>query len=131
MNLDRSHVKSSDRRAFPRFQAPITLSFAIAGAQDQKTVDANVLNVSSTGVYCQVHHYVPLFEKLLITFELPEHTDPAHRLISQCEGVVVRIEPEEEEPGRTEYNMALYFNNLTEAERNLLQTFIATYGEQT
>lgn len=117
-----------DRRKTPRFQLPMALSLAIAGAQDGQTLDAAVINASINGVYCKVNHYLPLFEKVLITFVLPEQTEPAFHLISECEGVVVRIEPEEEEPGRADYAVALYFNNLSETERDLLQTMLATYG---
>lgn len=91
-------------------------------------VNATAANVSMNGVYCTVNHYLPLFEKILITFVLPEKADDAYHLVSQCEGVVVRIDPEEQEPGCSEYQVALYFNNLSEAERNLLQTIISTYA---
>jgi hypothetical protein len=40
----------------------------------------------------------------------------------------VRIEPEDEQAGRTEYNIALYFFNLSQIERDILHTIISTYS---
>jgi hypothetical protein len=81
------------------------------------------------GVYCKVNYYLPLFAKVLITFILPEHDQETYHLVSQCEGVVVRVVPEKEQTDLHEYHVALYFNHLSEAERNLLQIMIASYAE--
>lgn len=119
---------ASDRRRFPRFPVQVPLSLSVSGAEQADIVNATAANVSMNGVYCTVNHYLPLFEKILITFVLPERTDDTYHLMSQCEGVVVRIEPEKEDPGCSEYQVALYFNNLSEAERHLLQIIISTYA---
>lgn len=125
-----SHImpySHDERRKSPRFQIPITLTLSVSGIPEEQAIDAAVVNVSMNGVYCKVNHYLPLFDKVLITFVLPESNDPPCHLVSQCEGVVVRIEPEEEEPGRPEYYAALYFNNLSDSSRELLQAMLFTY----
>jgi c-di-GMP-binding flagellar brake protein YcgR len=123
-----SSSTASERRQFPRFNVHVPLSLSVYGAEHTETVHATVANISLNGVYCTVNRYLPLFDKILITFVLPEKSEDVYHLVSQCEGVVVRVEPEEEEPECSEYQVALYFNNLSGAERNLLQTIISTYS---
>jgi hypothetical protein len=123
-----SNLTPSDRRQSPRFNVHVPLSLSISGAEQTETVNATAANVSMNGVYCTVNCYLPLFDKILITFVLPEESEDSYHLVSQCEGVVVRIDPEEETPGCSEYQVALYFNNLSESERDLLQTIISTYA---
>lgn len=120
--------KPLDRRKFPRFdiRTPLTISFSRAATQEK--LDAASLNVSMNGVYCKVNRYLPLFDKVLITFIIPDEGEKTYNLVSQCTGVVVRIEPEAEEPGRAEYNVALYFQELSQAERMMLRALIATYA---
>ena len=123
-----SSLTSSERRQFPRFNIHVPLSLSVSGTEHTETVHATAANVSMNGVYCTVSRYLPLFDKVLITFVLPEKSEDAYHLVSQCEGVVVRIDPEEEDPECFLYQVALYFNNLSGTERNLLQTIISTYA---
>jgi hypothetical protein len=122
-----SSATQPERREFPRVRLPISLSLAVSGTKQPESFNAAALNVSMNGVYCHVNRYLPLFEKVLITFVLPEGTHQTFHLVSQCEGVVVRIDPEEEQSAPTDYYVALYFNNLSDTERDLLQTLLATY----
>ena len=124
-----SYFTPSDRREYPRFPIQLPLSLAVSGEPQEEALNATALNVSENGVYCTLNRYLPLFDKVLMTFVLPEEPDNSYHLVSRCEGIVVRIEPEEEEPGRTEYQAAVYFNSLTQPERQLLQSLIASYVE--
>ena len=126
-------MKSSnkaDRREFPRFQVQIPLSLAISRDKEKEALDATALNVSMNGVCCTIDHYLPLFDKVLLTFVLPEEIGSPYHLVSRCEGIVVRIDPEEEQPGCTEYQVAVYFNSLSLPERDLLQALISSYAEE-
>lgn len=120
--------KHSERRKFPRFDVRVPLNLSLSGTTVKETLDATSINVSMNGVYCIVNRYLPLFDKILITFVIPEKIGNPYNIVSQCEGIVVRIEPEHEESGRTEYKVALYFHNLSQQERNLLHTLILTYS---
>lgn len=121
-------IESTERRTSPRFNVRLPLSLSISGPEQPETLNATAVNISMNGVWCVVDKYLPLFDKILITFVLPEETDPSYNLISQCEGVVVRVEPEEEDQNQDEYNIALYFNSLSGAEKDLLQSIISTYA---
>ena len=122
-------VQKSERREFPRFPIQIPFSLAVSDAPREKSCDATVLNVSVNGVCCTVDHFFPLFDRVLLTFVLPAERDIPHHLVSHCEGIVVRIEPEEEHLECLEYQMAVYINNLSQPERNLLQSLIVSYAE--
>lgn len=118
----------SDRREFPRFAVKIPLSLAISNDSREEACDATALNVSSNGVYCTVDRFLPIFDRVLLTFVLPEEFDPACHLVSRCEGVVVRVDPEEEQPDCSEYHVAVYFQNLSRSERDLLQSLLISYA---
>jgi len=119
--------KQSERRKFPRFNVRVSLNLSFPGAKTEETLDATSINVSMNGVYCKVNRYLPLFDKILITLVISEKADNPYKLVSQCEGIVVRTEPENEEPGLTEYNVALYFQNLSQEERDILHKLISMY----
>lgn len=83
------------------------------------------------GLYCTVNRYVPTFDKFLVTFISDEHYEiPAH-VISQIEGVVVRVEPEQEEAMRNAYNIALFFQELSEQQQNALHSLLSSHAEIT
>jgi hypothetical protein len=121
----------SDRRQFPRFTIRVPLSLSISAAETEATLNAKSINLSMNGVYCTVNRYLPLFEQILVMFVIPKEIGTPYKLVSKCEGVVVRIEPENEEPGQDEYNIAVYFQNLSQTERIMLHTLISTYSEVT
>jgi hypothetical protein len=83
------------------------------------------------GLYCTVNRYVSTFDKFLVTFISNEHHEiPAH-VISQIEGVVVRVEPEQEEAMRKTYRIALFFQELSEQQQNALHSLLSSHAEIT
>ena len=124
-----NNLHESDRREFPRLPIHIPFSLAVSDAPQEKSCDATVLNVSANGVCCTVNHFFPIFDQVLLTFVLPNEHGTPHHLVSHCEGIVVRIEPEEERRDCSEYQIAVYFNNLSQPERNLLQSLLVSYAE--
>jgi hypothetical protein len=128
-NTHMNNLQKSDRREFPRFQIQIPLSLSISGEPREETCDATAMNVSMNGVCCTIDRYLPVFDKVLLTFVLPEDVGEPYHLVSQCEGIVVRVDPEEEQPDCKEYQVAVYFNSLSQAERDLLQSLIVSYAE--
>lgn len=56
----------------------------------------------------------------------PEHQATPAPIISQCDGIVVRIEPGQEEQDRTEYHVALCFQRLFQHHRDALREMIAS-----
>jgi hypothetical protein len=83
---------------------------------------AESLNVSANGVYFASRAFIPILTRLRITLELPESAG-ANSQVS-CDGVVVRTEPEAEEPTVREYQVACYFTDISDADRQRLEAYI-------
>jgi len=60
-------------------------------------------------------------------FVSPDHQTTPAPIISQCDGIVVRIEPEHEERDRHEYHVALCFQRLFQQHREALHEMIRSY----
>ncbi len=108
-----------ERRRDPRYarSLPIVVHDRADG------VRAESINVSSRGLYCRVERYVEPFSKLKVVFELP--FPGAEPSAVECDGVVVRVEPEQETPGVRDYCVAIYFLNLGQEEAALIEEFLA------
>lgn len=124
-----NNVSQAERRRFPRFNVPIPLVLFISRVEDagNTTIRATSINISLNGVYCMIDQFIPMFDKIEITFVLPENPEAPPRFMSQYEGIVVRIEPEAQEAGRHEYQVAIYFQNLTQEQQDFLYTLILSY----
>lgn len=86
-------------------------------------VRAESINISTRGLYCKVLRYVQPFSKTKVCLELPFVSRDAEAL--ECEGVVVRVEPDVEAPGIDEYRLAIYFLNLGHRQAELIEDFLA------
>jgi hypothetical protein len=121
------YFNPAERRKFTRFNIHIPLKYSLPTAETEQIFDATSINVCLNGVYCTVNHYIPLFDRLLVTFVSPKHNGiPAH-IVSQLEGIVVRVEPEQEEAGRTEYNIALFFQKVSQQQHEALHKMITSH----
>jgi len=111
--------KGSERRREPRFNRTVPVRVAHDSSDGLR---AESINVSTRGLYCKAPRYVPPFAKLKVALELPfVSRDPA---TVECEGVVVRVEPESEMPSAREYRLAVYFLNLAQDSAELIADFL-------
>ena len=111
MSEQHQKPRPSERRRSPRVKAEHELSLTAQGQSDEGAFIARSIDVSLGGIYCNVDRHIELFSKLSIALTLPlfdEH-DHRHLLRIPVEGVVVRMEPEEPESGRTQYACAVSF----------------------
>jgi hypothetical protein len=83
---------------------------------------AESLNVSANGVYFASRAYIPLLTRLRVTLELPDGSGASSRV--SCDGVVVRTDPETEAPGVREYQVACYFTEISDTDRERLESYI-------
>lgn len=103
-------------------RVPARLAMEIALAEDREHVES--LNVSANGVYFLTSLYIPVLTRLRITLELPEGDDGGRTRSVACDGVVVRTEPEDEDPSVDEYNVACYFTSIGDKDREKLESYI-------
>ena len=110
-----------ERRRQPRITADLPLKI---GGEDLAVI-TQTRNISTLGVYCQVDTELPLMTKVSITLFAPV---PAKNKVTtrklDCEGIIVRSEPVAGDDGVTRYNVAIYFSNLTDADRKLIARYV-------
>ncbi len=84
-------------------------------------------NVSCTGAYCQIDRYIAPFTKIKATLLLSPSKNKASCI--NCKGVVVRIEKKENslEP---QYNIAIYFNEISKLGTLKINRFVKNHSLQ-
>ena len=113
-----------ERRRAVRVPAQLALQVKISG-RNYAQIDS--INVSANGVYFSLPTFIPVLTKLEINLSLPDEESGPGRQESRsvtCEGVVVRIEPEQEEPGLSKYEVACYFTSIAEKDMEFLESYI-------
>ena len=108
----------SERRGAPRVLHRVPL--AIVG--DGTVLQAETVNLSSTGAYCTVDQFLPPMTKLGLEFDLPDGSRHAR---VRCTGAVVRAEPVVATPEKGRYNIAIFFTDLSERDRSAISRFVA------
>ena len=111
-------MSTPNRRKDPRIahRVPLHLTHEVEVTKTESE------NLSASGVYCTVKHYIPLMTKLKIRVALPTE----HGSHIDCRGVVVRIEPPVESK-RATYNVAIFFNDLADDDRTRLAGYVQTH----
>ena len=98
------------------------------GARDAIAIQTH--NISCSGVLCVVPHYIPPSTLMKIAIILPlREAGGIHNHLLEFGGLVVRTEPEEEEPGRKEYRVAIYFHGLRGEARTLIETYVRQHSK--
>lgn len=108
-----------DRRRDPRYRRSVPVRMG----HDGEGVRAESINISTRGLYCKVPRYVQPFSKLKVSLDLPFATREPVTL--ECDGVVVRVEPDAETPGVAEYRLAIYFLDLDADGAAVIEEFLA------
>lgn len=116
-----------NRRKHQRISLEIPLQLSFPDKEDQKHLEARSINICMNGLYCSVSRYVPLFDRILITLVEPGHEGSRPHVLSQIEGTVVRVEPEQKAPTRQAYKIAMYFQKLSERQHLALQQLLEAH----
>ncbi|MBN2184608.1 MAG: PilZ domain-containing protein [Candidatus Krumholzibacteriota bacterium] len=115
-------MSAKERRKARRVD--IDLPVVIEGAEDE--VCGRALNISANGVYFEMPRYMELMTKLRMGLSIPKADGPegAESIVS-FDGVVVRVEPEKEEPDIKSYRIAVFFTYLPKSSSEILDTYIS------
>ena len=106
-----------ERRTAPRIATQLPLRLA----DDHQEIIAHAQNISASGVYCTLSRFIAPMTKLQIQFDLPDR----HRSTRiRCQGVVVRAEPAIPNPQQACYNVAIFFNDLSERHRLAIARYV-------
>jgi hypothetical protein len=117
---DSTETAAKNRRRDERFNRSVPVR---VGHDSVDGVRAESINISTRGLYCKVSRYVQPFSKTRVCLDLPFVARDTEAL--ECDGVVVRVEPDVEAPGVDEYRLAIYFLNLGHRQADLIEDFLA------
>ncbi|HEX9781023.1 MAG TPA: PilZ domain-containing protein [bacterium] len=106
-----------ERRRAPRIDERVPLALAGEDAEFQ----TQTRNLSASGVYCRLNRFIPPMAKLAVTLSIP---DGAKARTVTCTGVVVRVEPSPTPDGRDQYEIAIFFSEITDRDRTAISRFV-------
>jgi len=109
-----------ERRRYPR----LAKSLAIKLKDRDADFVTETKNVSCIGAYCTVNAYVPILTKLRITLVLPKTRDSKASKPINCEGTVVRVEKCPPGIESNQYNLAIYFNQITRGDMKIIDRYV-------
>lgn len=111
-----------ERRRAPRIPARLAMEIELGG---KRLGGAQSINVSANGIYFSSQTYIEPLTKLRITLVLPKESPMAGegRLV-RCEGIVVRTEPDSPLREQGSYEIACYFTDVREEDREILESYI-------
>ena len=100
-----------ERRRSQRVDARLRLQVYLD--PEAEATDLETINISTSGVYFRTGHFIAPMTKLALGLELavPGSAGGEDRELAlvQCQGLVVRIQPEAEIPAGGEYEVAVFF----------------------
>ncbi|HEX5133308.1 MAG TPA: PilZ domain-containing protein [Candidatus Krumholzibacteria bacterium] len=115
-------MAQAERRSATRVDARLAMEIKLGDGRAK----TESLNVSANGVYFASAAFIPLLTRLRITLELPEDSGRKSRIA--CDGVVVRSEPETEQSGPTDYQVACYFTDISDDDQARLESYVLRHA---
>jgi len=115
--------RPSERRRYPR----VAKSLAIKLKDKEADFVTETKNVSCIGAYCTVNAYVPVLTKLRITLILPKCRDVKASKPISCEGTVVRVEKCPPGTESNQYNIAIYFNQISKGDMKVIDHYVKNH----
>jgi len=109
----------AERRGAVRVPARLAMEIQVGGGAER----VESLNVSANGVYFASSRYIAPLTRLRMVLDLPGARGRAAANVS-VDGVVVRVDPEAESDGVTEYEVACYFTSISDRDRETLESYI-------
>jgi hypothetical protein len=116
-------MAGQERRKFPRIHDE-GLSLKL-NAGDFDTI-THTMDISVSGIYCKVSREIPLMSRVSLVLMVPgpEKDDKSTKAL-QLDGVVVREHPVIIDGAVRHYDAAIFFDNLSEKDRAVIENYIA------
>jgi len=112
-------MRKDERRRAARVEVAIPLDVSGDGGETR----GETVNISMNGVYFRSDRYIDPLTKVRMGLVIPPANDGDEEK-AMFDGVVVRTEPETEEPDVTEYRIAVYITYMSKDSRGILSEFI-------
>jgi hypothetical protein len=117
--------KYKEKRKHPRTKKSISFKIRI----DDSTIATESIDLSCIGAYCQVDKYIPSMTNLKIVIALPCEDQEDGVEYIECNGVVVRVKRISSNNGGNTHNIAIFFNEIEESEKEKIANFIENHSE--
>ena len=117
--------KHEEKRKHPRTKQSISFKIKI----DDSTIATESIDLSCIGAYCQVDKYIPSMTNLKIVIALPCEDQEDGVEYIECNGVVVRVKRISSNNGGNTHNIAIFFNEIEESEKEKIANFIENHSE--
>ena len=114
----------NDRRRKPRVKAGLAAQFS--NEMGEEAMAAETMNLSMSGVCCQLPNPVEPLTKVKLTLLVPEVKGKrsARTAVVCAEGIVVRCENQVSEQDTVRYEIACAFTSLRDKDRKTLQAYV-------
>ena len=115
---------AAERRLFPRLKDE-NLSLKL-NSGDFDTV-THTLDISASGIYCKIDREIPIMSRVKIKLMVPDSmkSDKGMKELD-VDGVIVREHPVIIDGVIKHYDVAIFFDNLSEKNREIIQNYISS-----
>ena len=108
----------NERRRARRIEAD--LAVAVKGGHGE--AKGRALNISTSGIYFESPYHLAPLTKIRLELLIPDPEKGKSPVT--CDGVVVRMEPEEKSPAAAQYRVAILFTLVSESSLKILDSYI-------
>lgn len=112
-----------ERRAHPRLNKDIKVKVMTHGFD----IYAMTKNICCSGAFCEVNRLIPNMTRLDILLFLPNSIDEKKIKKIHAKGVVVRSEPIISSERLVSTNIAIFFTDIKEKDKNAISEFVDYY----
>ncbi len=116
--------KYEEKRKHPRSKKSIDFKIET----DDSTIATESIDLSCIGAYCQVDKHIPPMTNLKIVIALPCEDQEDKVEYVECNGVVVRVESVLSNNGGNMHNIAIFFNEIKESEKEKIANFLEKHS---
>ncbi len=110
----------TERRRAERVEA--NLAVTVMGGPSEAKGKAH--NISANGIYFESPYFLAPLTKVRLELIIPEPDPRKKESPVTCDGVVVRVEPEQKDPGISKYDVAIFFTLVPESSQKILERYI-------
>ena len=112
-------MPNEERRRSPRIRDEELSIKLNAGDFDTMT---HTMDISASGIYCKIGKEIPLMSRVKLAIMVPSDDKAANPL--EVDGVVVREHPVIIDGVVKHFDIAIFFDNLSEKDKSIIQNYI-------
>ena len=113
-----------ERRQAPRITAKLAMQ--VSGGEEASVLTTESINLSTSGIQFLSRAFLSPLTKVSLTILLPPFGRRLRReRMLKIDGVIVRCEESERAKQRPRYELACYFTELGEEDRDLVEQYVA------